>query len=188
MLVYKRRLSQGIVFDGSFRVTLEALGPEVCLSLDDISVEMNPVISVTPLRAEGTIRLGIGSPKTISEHGSRVTVTTESETLFERTLSMQVLTKSVVEVDGIEITVDLLEGGEHHGKPILHIRPPALGCEIDLAVLSQYNYGAEIATNAPQAVRIYRSEVWVPTADANEAAAEWTEAALGALGRPAITC
>ena len=175
MLVHKRRLGQGVIFDGRLRVTVLELAPEVWLSIESQSAGIAPVICSLASQTKGMVCLGVRSPTSLAIRDDGTTViTTDSTSDPESQLIVARRPRETVEIDGISIVLAELEGGEHNGKPLLHITAPGIEEVVDLAVLTRYNYAVDIATAAPQSIRIYRTEVWTPAADANESAASWS--------------
>jgi sRNA-binding carbon storage regulator CsrA len=188
MLVHKRRPGQGIVLDGVLSVTVTEIAPEVWLSIEAIAVGVAPVISATSSAAGDKIVFGIRAPMSFTSTEETTTVTTSPNADPQSQLTLPLPRHHHISVDGIDIEIDKLDGGEHHGKALLHIHSPGLDPVIDLAVLTRYHYAIDLATDAPSSTRIYRSEVWKPAAESNEDAANWSSDDARALqGRSPLT-
>ena len=183
MLVYKRRAGQGIVFDGLLRITVQELAPDVWLSIESQPLGVSPTIFASSSRTEGRVTLGIRFPLSLHEDGEITRVTTGTADDLERQLTLVKRPGEVVDIDGIRIEIAELDGGDHHGKPLLHLDAPGLNDRVDLAVLTKYSYAVDIATAAAQSVRIFRTEVWSPAAESNEEAVQWTSEKMRSLER-----
>jgi sRNA-binding carbon storage regulator CsrA len=185
VLVHKRRPGQGIVLDGLFRVSVLDLVPEVWLRLESLTSGADVTVALCASHPGDRVRLGVRRPASL-QVGENTTITTGSDEADESELYLSRPRLSTVEIDGLVLVLDLLEGGEHDNKALVHLAAPGIVGTIDLATLSRYSYAVDVAVAAPQSVRIYRTETWSPTADTNVDAATWSPESSPSLDpRPA---
>ncbi|HWD24782.1 MAG TPA: hypothetical protein VG368_04910 [Acidimicrobiales bacterium] len=189
MLVNTRRVGQGIVFDGSFRLELQALRRfsaeshrlTAWLSVVDSEATAAPVISPLSATAAGDVRIAICAPRTIERNGSMTIVSTEGRDDTKDIVVLSRTSDETVVIDGIPLTFALQKGSAP--QPLLRFTPTSLGEQIDVCVVEAMPSSSSIATGAPRSVRILRSEIWTPVGNDNEKAASWTTDSLEALSR-----
>lgn len=189
MLVQKRRPGQGIVFgDGGFRIkALETASNLPWLQFIDVKAAAEPILAAVS-GAPGSVRLTVASPRLVDETDEAITVETRRAPLGEGLYSVTARPGRLVVVDGISIEFQLLHEGQHAGEPLMLVSSEGLSATIEVAVLNHMKASVDIATSAPPEIRIYRDEIWDPTAGSNEQAAAWDERSLEALSRqPAAT-
>jgi sRNA-binding carbon storage regulator CsrA len=184
MLVLRRRSQEAIVFEDGLSMTVAALvDRRAWLAFEGPEIAPGVTLAVLAAGPED-ICLGIRSPASVKHAGAVTTVTVEppeaGANLDDAVLLLRRRPGEVLQIGGLSMSVSVSPASEGYVAH-LELTAPRLPGSVSITVFSASGAEARIGVQAPEALRVYRKEIWLQVRDANVAAAAWSLDDLAAL-------
>jgi len=187
MFVIRRREAEAIMFEGGLTVTVDAIAERAAwLRFESPEIPGSLVVAVLEA-APARLCVGVAAPESlkVSAGGSTTSVTVapgEAPGPPGRVLLVNAVPGQRIEFDGL--TLGVVPSGT--AKPaLLAVETPALGGQVELAIITVSKFDVTVGISAPPDLRVYRLEVWRQLLEANQAAAGWQPGDLAGLPKAA---